>query len=46
MKLGVVVVTHGQLANELVNSAEVIVRGLPQHVSGGASLLLGNGEKI
>ena len=30
MKLGVVVVTHGQLANELVNSAEMIVGDLPQ----------------
>jgi PTS system mannose-specific IIA component len=29
MKLGVVVVTHGQLANELVNSAEMIVGDLP-----------------
>ena len=30
MKLGVVVVTHGQLAAELVNSAEMIVGDLPQ----------------
>jgi mannose PTS system EIIA component len=30
MKLGVVVVTHGQLAMELVNSAEMIVGDLPQ----------------
>ena len=30
MKLGVVVVTHGQLATELVNSAEMIVGDLPQ----------------
>jgi PTS system mannose-specific IIA component len=29
MKLGVVVVTHGQLATELVNSAEMIVGDLP-----------------
>ena len=29
MKLGVVVVTHGQLATELVNSAEIIVGDLP-----------------
>ena len=29
MKLGVVVVTHGQLAAELVNSAEMIVGDLP-----------------
>jgi mannose PTS system EIIA component len=29
MKLGVVVVTHGQLASELVNSAEMIVGDLP-----------------
>ena len=29
MLLGVVVVTHGQLANELVNSAEMIVGDLP-----------------
>jgi PTS system mannose-specific IIA component len=29
MKLGVVVVTHGQLASELVNSAEIIVGDLP-----------------
>ena len=30
MKLGVVVVTHGQLATELVNAAEMIVGDLPQ----------------
>jgi mannose PTS system EIIA component len=30
MKLGVVVVTHGQLATELVNSAEMIVGEIPQ----------------
>src|ERR671919_1379648 len=30
MKLGVVVVTHGQLATELVNSAEMIVGDVPQ----------------
>jgi PTS system mannose-specific IIA component len=30
MKPGVVVVTHGQLATELVNSAEMIVGDLPQ----------------
>jgi mannose PTS system EIIA component len=30
MKLGVVVVTHGQLATELVNSAEMIVGDLPK----------------
>ena len=29
MRLGVVVVTHGQLATELVNSAEMIVGDLP-----------------
>jgi mannose PTS system EIIA component len=29
LKLGVVVVTHGQLATELVNSAEMIVGDLP-----------------
>jgi PTS system mannose-specific IIA component len=29
MKLGVVVVTHGQLATELVNSTEMIVGDLP-----------------
>ena len=33
MKLGVVVVTHGQLATELVNSAEMIVGDLPQFVA-------------
>jgi PTS system mannose-specific IIA component len=32
LKLGVVVVTHGQLATELVNSAEMIVGDLP-HVA-------------
>jgi mannose PTS system EIIA component len=30
MKIGVVVVTHGQLATELLNSAEMIVGDLPQ----------------
>ncbi len=30
MKLGVVVVTHGQLAAELLNSAEMIVGDVPQ----------------
>ena len=30
MRLGVVVVTHGQLAAELLNSAEMIVGDLPQ----------------
>ena len=30
MQIGVVVVTHGQLATELVNSAEMIVGDLPQ----------------
>src|ERR687896_2266957 len=30
MKLGVVVVTHGQLATELVNSTEMIVGDLPR----------------
>ena len=33
MKLGVVVVTHGQLATELVNSAEMIVGDLPHFAS-------------
>jgi PTS system mannose-specific IIA component len=33
MKLGVVVVTHGQLAAELVNSAEMIVGDLPHFAS-------------
>jgi PTS system mannose-specific IIA component len=33
MKLGVVVVTHGQLATELVNSAEMIVGDLPRFVA-------------
>src|SRR5919112_3106439 len=33
MKLGVVVVTHGQLATELVNSAEMIVGDLPHFTS-------------
>ena len=28
--IGIVVVTHGQLANELVNAAETIVGDLPQ----------------
>jgi PTS system mannose-specific IIA component len=32
MKLGIVVVTHGQLATELVNSAEMIVGDVP-HVA-------------
>ena len=31
--IGVVVVTHGQLANELVNAAEMIVGDLPQFVA-------------
>ena len=30
MRIGVVVVTHGQLAAELLNSAEMIVGDLPQ----------------
>jgi len=30
MSIGVVVVTHGQLAAELVNAAETIVGDLPQ----------------
>ena len=30
MMIGVVVVTHGQLATELVNAAEMIVGDLPQ----------------
>ena len=30
MKVGVVVVTHGQLATELVNAAEMVVGDLPQ----------------
>src|SRR3954463_14687072 len=30
MKLGIVVVTHGQLATELVNAAEMIVGDLPR----------------
>jgi PTS system mannose-specific IIA component len=30
MRIGVVVVTHGQLATELVNAAEMIVGDLPQ----------------
>jgi PTS system mannose-specific IIA component len=30
MKIGVVVITHGQLATELLNSAEMIVGELPQ----------------
>ena len=33
MRLGVVVVTHGQLATELVNSAEMIVGDLPKFVA-------------
>ncbi len=33
MQLGVVVVTHGQLATELVNSAEMIVGDLPHFVA-------------
>jgi mannose PTS system EIIA component len=33
MKLGVVVVTHGQLSTELVNSAEMIVGDLPHFVA-------------
>ena len=33
MKIGVVVVTHGQLATELVNSAEMIVGDLPHFVA-------------
>jgi len=33
MRLGVVVVTHGQLATELVNSAEMIVGDLPHFVA-------------
>lgn len=33
MKIGVVVVTHGQLAAELVNSAEMIVGDLPHFVA-------------
>jgi PTS system mannose-specific IIA component len=33
MKLGIVVVTHGQLATELVNSAEMIVGDLPHFVA-------------
>ncbi len=31
--IGVIVVTHGQLANELVNAAETIVGALPQFVA-------------
>ena len=31
--IGVVVVTHGQLATELVNAAEMIVGDLPQFVA-------------
>src|SRR4029453_692984 len=34
MKLGVVVVTHGQLAAELMNSAEMIVGELPHMAAG------------
>lgn len=33
MQLGIVVVTHGQLATELVNSAEMIVGDLPHFVA-------------
>ena len=33
MKLGVVVVTHGQLAAELMNSAEMIVGGDLPHMA-------------
>src|SRR3954469_13890260 len=33
MKVGIVVVTHGQLATELVNSAEMIVGDLPHFAS-------------
>jgi mannose PTS system EIIA component len=33
MNLGIVVVTHGQLATELVNSAEMIVGDLPHFVA-------------
>lgn len=33
MSIGVVVVTHGQLATELVNAAETIVGDLPQFVA-------------
>ena len=33
MQVGVVVVTHGQLATELVNSAEMIVGDLPHFVA-------------
>jgi len=33
MTIGVVVVTHGQLATELVNSAEMIVGDLPHFVA-------------
>jgi PTS system mannose-specific IIA component len=33
MKVGVVVVTHGQLATELVNSAEMIVGDLPHFIA-------------
>ena len=31
--IGVVVVTHGQLATELVNAAEMIVGDLPQFIA-------------
>lgn len=31
--IGVIVVTHGQLANELVNSARTIVGALPQFIA-------------
>jgi PTS system mannose-specific IIA component len=33
MSIGVVVVTHGQLATELLNAAEMIVGDLPQFVA-------------
>jgi mannose PTS system EIIA component len=33
MKLGVVVVTHGQLATELVNAAEMIVGDVPHFIA-------------
>ena len=33
MRLGVVVVTHGQIATELLNSAEMIVGDLPHFVA-------------
>ena len=37
--IGVIVVTHGQLANELVNAARTIVGELPQFVAEGKSYL-------